>query len=72
MLKFIFSLPFFIFAIVLGVGLWFLIDYLEQFRLYSTFADMATIFSMAAVFGIVFYLAIAVFAIPAKKLFCKC
>lgn len=71
MCKTIFSLPFYIFSIALGVGLWFLIDYLEQFRLYSIIADLGTIFAMTAVFGIVFYLAIATIVIPLKG-FCGC
>ncbi|MDL0089542.1 hypothetical protein [Campylobacter gastrosuis] len=69
MCRFIFSLPFYVFSIALGVGLWFLIDYLEQFRLYSTLADLSVIFAMAAVFGIVFYVAIATIVIPLKGFF---
>ncbi|AQW86638.1 putative membrane protein [Campylobacter pinnipediorum subsp. caledonicus] len=71
MFKVLFSVPVFLIAIVAGVGLWFLIDYLEQFRLYSTLADIGTIFAMAAVFGLTFYVAIAIFAIPIRSVFYK-
>ncbi|MCD8213555.1 MAG: hypothetical protein LUC34_05855 [Campylobacter sp.] len=66
--NFLFSWGFFIFAIVLGIGLWFLINYLERFRLESPFADIGTIFAMATVFGVVFYLVAAIFVIPIKLL----
>ena len=65
-LNFLFSWGFFAFAIVLGVAFWFLVDYLEQFRLESSFVDIGMIFMMAAVFGIVFYAIAAIFVIPIR------
>jgi len=66
--NFLFSWGFFVFAIALGVALWFAINYVDQFRLESSFYDIGEIFMMAAVFGIVFYLAAAVFIIPIKAM----
>ncbi|MBE2986793.1 hypothetical protein CCAL13119_06610 [Campylobacter sp. RM13119] len=69
--NFIFSWGFFVFALVLGVALWFAIDYAEAYRLESALVDWGMIAMMACVFGIVFYAIIAVFAIPLKGR-CKC
>jgi hypothetical protein len=66
--NFLFSWGFFVFAIALGVALWFAINYVDQFRLESSFYDIGEIFMMAAVFGIVFYLAAAIFIIPIKAM----
>lgn len=66
--NFLFSWGFFVFAIALGVALWFAINYVDQFRLESSFYDIGEIFMMAAVFGIVFYLVIAIFIIPIKAM----
>ncbi|MGP1359823.1 hypothetical protein [Campylobacter sp.] len=69
--NFLFSWGFFVFAIALGVALWFAINYVDQFRLESSFYDIGEIFMMAAVFGIVFYLAAAIFIIPIKAMIKK-
>ena len=66
--NFLFSWGFFVFAIALGVALWFAINYVDQFRLESSFYDIGEIFMMAAVFGIVFYLVAAIFIIPIKAM----
>ena len=66
--NFLFSWGFFVFAIALGVALWFAINYVDQFRLESSFYDIGEIFMMAAVFGIVFYLVVAIFVIPIKAM----
>ena len=66
--NFLFSWGFFVFAIALGVALWFAINYVDQFRLESSFYDIGEIFMMATVFGIVFYLVIAIFIIPIKAM----
>lgn len=71
MFKIIFSLPFFVASLALGVGLWFLIDYLERFRLESALIDNGVILAMACFFGIVFYAIVAVFAIPIRAVFIK-
>ncbi|MBR8462299.1 hypothetical protein KDD93_01485 [Campylobacter sp. faydin G-24] len=70
-LDFIFSWGFFAFAIILGIALWFLIDYIDQFRLEATWIDISEIFAMAAVFGIVFYLIAAIFIMPIRKIYHK-
>ena len=66
--NFLFSWGFFVFAIALGVALWFAINYVDQFRLESSFYDIGEIFMMATVFGIVFYLVAAIFIIPIKAM----
>jgi hypothetical protein len=66
--NFLFSWGFFVFAIALGVALWFAINYVDQFRLESSFYDIGEIFMMAAVFGIVFYLVAAVIIIPIRAM----
>ncbi|QCD43955.1 hypothetical protein [Campylobacter mucosalis] len=73
-LSILFSWGFFVFAIALGVALWFLIDYLEQFRLDSAVADWGTVGLMALFFGLVIYAFLAIFINPFRsKIFaCKC
>ena len=67
-LNFLFSWGFFVFAIALGVALWFAINYVDTIRLESSFHDIGEIFMMAAVFGIVFYLIAAIFVIPIRAM----
>ena len=67
-LNFLFSWGFFVFAIALGVALWFAINYVDIIRLESSFYDIGEIFMMAAVFGIVFYLIAAIFVIPIRAM----
>ena len=48
-LNFLFSWGFFVFAIALGVALWFAINYVDTIRLESSFYDIGEIFMMTAV-----------------------
>jgi hypothetical protein len=64
----LFSWGFFVFAIALGVALWFAINYVDTFRLESSFYDIGEIFMMAAVFCIAFYVIAAIFVIPIRAI----
>lgn len=66
--NFLFSWGFFVCAIALGVALWFAINYVDQFRLESSFYDIGEIFMMAAVFCIAFYVIAAIFVIPIRAI----
>ncbi len=67
-LNFLFSWGFFVFAIALGVALWFAINYVDTFRLESSFYDIGEIFMMVAVFCIAFYVIAAIFVIPIRAI----
>lgn len=68
MLGKIFNIYTLILAVVVGVGCWFLVDYVDPFSIESALMETVKIFAMLAVFACCFFAALCVLVLPFKGL----
>ena len=69
MLSKIFNLCTLFASIILGVGCWFLVDYVDPYSVESALLETVKIFAMLAVFGACFFAILCLLVMPFRAVF---